>query len=129
MSRAKAIVEGATYRALADAVRSAKVYQDAPQDEPGRLVILGDMKSFALPGKDGGDSRRVSLAIITIAEAEERAPLLACQEEVEAALNGQTIEAEGWSLTFEFEEDDAGLSDDGSSYVGVSSFTILALAP
>jgi hypothetical protein len=129
MSSAKAMVEAAAFLALSSAITDAGVYQDAPENTPTPLVIIGDMKSSRLPTKDADADRRVTISIITIVEAQERAPLLTLQEQIENALDGQNFEQEGWVLAFEFEDDDAVLSEDGSTYSGITSFTVLAIAP
>jgi hypothetical protein len=129
MSKAKAMVEITTFSALDAAITGATVYQDAPYDASGNLVIIGDLKSFAMPGKAQSDDRRVQVSIVSLASAEERAPLLAIMEQIEAVLDGQTLSHDGWTLAFAFEDDDAVLSDDGETYTGVSSFAVLALAP
>lgn len=129
MSSAKAMVEAAAFLALSSAITDAGVYQDAPENAPTPLVIIGDMKSSRLPVKEADADRRVTISIVTIVEAEERAPLLSLQEQIEAALDGQNIQQDGWLLAFEFEDDDAVLSEDGSTYSGITSFTVLAIAP
>lgn len=129
MSKAKAMVEQVAFRELAAVIRGATVYQDAPSDAAGDLVIIGDMKSARLGGKDQSGDRRVGLQIVSIAIAEERAPLLALMDQIEEALDGQSFELEGWTIAFAFEDDDAVLNEDGASYSGISSFTALALAP
>lgn len=129
MSKAKAIVEAAVFEALAAHVTRGTVWQDAPFNAPGNLVILGDLKSARLSGKDASADRRVTVTIATIAIAEERAPLLAMQEECEAALDGQTLTRDGWRLDCAFVDDDAVLDDEGAGYVGLATFEILALAP
>ncbi|WP_277969305.1 tail completion protein gp17 [Sphingomonas echinoides] len=129
MSSAKAMVEAAAFLALSNAITDAGVYQDAPENAPTPLVIIGDMKSSRLPTKDADADRRVTISIVTIVEAEERAPLLTLQEQIETALDGQNLQQDGWLLAFEFEDDDAVLSEDGSTYSGITSFTVLAIAP
>lgn len=129
MSKAKAMVEQVAFRELAAAISGATVYQDAPANAAGDLVIIGDMKSASLGGKDQSADRRVGLQIVSIAVAEERAPLLALMDQIEEALDGQSFELEGWSVSFVFEDDDAVLNDDGASYSGITSFAALALAP
>jgi hypothetical protein len=71
MSRAKALVEAVTFDALSSAISGATVYQDAPVNAPGDLVILGEMKSFRLATKEAEGDRRVTIAIVTIVEAED----------------------------------------------------------
>lgn len=129
MSKAKAMVEQVAFRELAAAIRGATVYQDAPSDAAGDLVIIGDLKSFSLGGKDQSADRRVGLQIVSLAVADERAPLLALMDQIEEALDGQSFAVEGWTIAFAFEDDDAVLNEDGASYSGISSFTALALAP
>lgn len=129
MSKAKAMVEAAAFLALDASITGATVFQDAPENAPTPLVIIGDLKSVRLATKGADADRRVTIAIVTIVEAEERAPLLALQEQIEDALDGQNLEQGGWTLAFEFEDDDAVLSEDGSTYTGITSFTVLALAP
>lgn len=128
MSNAKSIVELAFFDALVAAITGATVYQDAPQDAPLPVVILGDMKSWRLDVKGASDDRRVQISIVTLVEAEERAPLLALMEQIETALDGQTLVPDGWTLGVQFDEDDAVLADDGSTYTGISTFTVVALA-
>lgn len=129
MSKAKAVVEAVAFEALHQAIEGAAVYQDAPENAPTPLVIIGDMKSARLPVKGADADRRVTITIVSLVEAEERAPLLTLQEQIEDALDGQSFEQDGWTLAFEFEDDDAVLSEDGSTYSGVTSFSVLALAP
>lgn len=129
MSKAKAMVEQVAFRELAAVITGATVYQDAPANAGGDLVIIGDLKSFSLGGKGQSADRRVALQIVSIAIAEERAPLLALMDQIEEALDGQSFELEGWTIAFAFEDDDAVLNEDGASYSGISSFTALALAP
>ena len=128
MSKAKAVVQAAIYDALSGAVKGAKVYQDAPADAAYPVVILGDMKSFSLGTKGSSDDRRVTISIISLVEAEESAPLLSLQEQIEEALDGQSLEVDGWTLGIVFDDDDAVLGEDGVTYSGISSFSVLALA-
>lgn len=129
MSKAKSMVEQVAFRTLAEFIEGATVYQDAPANAAGDLVIIGDLKSFSLGGKDQSADRRVGLQIVSLAVADERAPLLALMDQIEEALDGQSFAVEGWTIAFAFEDDDAVLNEDGASYSGISSFTALALAP
>ncbi len=129
MSKAKAIVEAVAFRELAAAIAGASVYQDAPSNAEGDLVIIGDLKSVRPALKDAGADRRVEISIVSLAIAEERAPLLALQDQIETILDEQTFELEGWTLAFTFQDDDAVLNEDGASYSGISSFEVLAIAP
>jgi hypothetical protein len=127
MSEAKAAVEAAIFNALDAGVSGATVYQDVPEDAPLPVVIIGDMKSTPIGPKDDPD-RRVSVIIVTMVAAEERAPLLALQEQVEQLLDGLTFTPPGWTLRATFEDDDAQLAEDGVSYIGTSVFTVFALS-
>lgn len=128
MSNAKAMVEAAAFTALNTGIKGAKVYQDAPYDAPNPLVLIGDMSSARLPVKGGDDDRRVSISIVTLVDADERAPLLDLQRQVETLLDGQALAQDGWLLQFEFQNDNAILADD-DTYVGVTDFSVLAIAP
>ena len=90
------------------------------------IVVVGDMKSTPIGGK-GDRDRRISLLIQAEVSAEERAPLLALQKQIEDALDGLTIAQDGWTLAFTFEDDDAQLGEDGGTYIGTSAFAVLAL--
>ncbi|APX64565.1 hypothetical protein AV944_00425 [Sphingomonas sp. LK11] len=129
MSDAKSIVEAVAFRALANSISKATVYQDAPVGAQGDLVILGDLKSFSMGGKGSSDDRRVEINIISLVVAEERAPLLALQGQIEKALDGQNFTEAGWTVAFAFQDDDAVLDEGGSSYSGISAFAAIALAP
>lgn len=128
MSDAKAQVKARAFAELDSAIQGAAVYQDVPQDAPLPVVIVGDMKSFPIGAKSSQD-RRVSLIIVSMVAAEERAPLLALQKQIETALageDGKTFVGNGWELTFTFDDDDAVLGDDGATYLGTSAFTVFA---
>lgn len=126
MSNAKAVVEQVIYDALAGGVEGAAVYQDVPDDAPLPLVIIGDMKSYPLGAKDDPD-RRVSVIVVSMVAAEERAPLLALQKQIEALLDGKTFSLDGWIVQVSFEDDDAILGQDGATYVGTTAVSAIAL--
>ena len=128
MSNAKTVVEAVVYDALSRAVTNAVVYQDAPDNASLPIVVIGDMKSSRLPGKAATPDRTVTVSIVTLIEAQERAPLLAIMDEIETALDGESFASDGWTLAAAFDDDEAVLADDGSTYSGISSFTFLALA-
>lgn len=128
MLSAKSVVEMVAYRTLAAAIVGAAVYQDVPDDADHPLVIVGDLASRRLPGKATSRDRIVTVTIVTLVTADERAPLLALMNQCDRALDGLTIEQDGWMLIFAFEDDDAVLQDDGQTYSGVSSYTVMALS-
>ncbi|ODU71356.1 MAG: hypothetical protein ABT11_04100 [Novosphingobium sp. SCN 66-18] len=126
MTDAKSITELVAFQQLDGAVTGATVYQDAPEGAMLPIVVVGDMKSTPIGGK-GDRDRRISLLIQAEVSAEERAPLLALQKQIEDALDGLTIAQDGWTLAFTFEDDDAQLGEDGGTYIGTSAFAVLAL--
>ena len=126
MSNAKAVVEQVIYDALADGIEGATVYQDVPEDAPLPLVIVGDMKSYPLGAKDDPD-RCGSVIVVSVVAAEEPAPLLALQKQIEDLLDGKTFSPEGWIVQVSFEDDDAILGQDGATYVGTTAVTAIAL--
>lgn len=128
MSSAKSAVEAAVFEALNSIVTGATVYQDAPDNAPLPIVVIGDVRSSRLSGKPTSADRSVTVAIVTLIEAQERAPLLAIMDEIEQALDGASFAPDGWTLAGTFDDDEAVLADDGSTYSGVSTFTFLALA-
>jgi hypothetical protein len=128
MTSAKAAVEAATFDALAATIRGAAVYQDVPDDAPFPIVVVGDLSSRRLPGKAASRDRIVTVSVVTLVAAEERAPLLALMEQADAALDGRTVQAGGWTLAFAFDDDDAALQEDGQTYAGVAAYTVMALA-
>ncbi len=123
-------MEAASYQFLSGHIAQAAVYQDVPDNASALdgLVIIGDVASRRIPEKPRSRDRIVTLTIVTLYEAEERAPLLAVMDEIDA-LDDQTLTFEGWTLAFAFEDDDATLQEDGVTYAGITTFTILALAP
>jgi hypothetical protein len=128
MSSAKAAVEAAVYDALAQTISGATVYQDAPDNAPLPIVVIGDMRSARLPGKAASPDRSVTVSIVTLIEAQERAPLLALMDQIETALDDGSFALDGWTLAGTFDDDEAVLAEDGSTYSGLSTFTFLALA-
>lgn len=126
MSDAKSVTELVAFEQLDSAIAGATVYQDAPEGALLPIVVVGDMKSTPIGGKNDPD-RRISLLIQSEVSAEERAPLLDLQRQIETTLDGLTIEQDGWTLAFMFEDDDAQLGEDGATYIGTSAFSVLAL--
>lgn len=129
MSDALSAIEVAAFNALSAGVTLAAVFQHVPEDTPvgDPLVIVGDIDADAeaLASKDDED-QQVTLTIITIVKAHERAPLLAMQAEVNDALNKIEVTQGGWKLHFVAKDSNAILFTDGETYVGKSTFTIFA---
>ncbi len=127
MSKAKSIVETVAFNALHGNVPGVTVFQDVPENFDGDLVVIGDMKSVRLQVKGQSDDRRVTIDIEAEVVADERQPLLDVQDRIEALLDGQSFEEDGWTVEFEFENDFAVLAPDGGSYIGLTTFSAVAL--
>lgn len=129
MSNAKDAVELATYQLLTAAPAiGAGVFQDVPQDTPPPVIIIGDMDSYGIGGKDD-DDRIVNLEIVVVTAGDERKPCVALQDSVETRLDGAKFEVAGWSLTFRWVDDSAALTPEADGYVGLQKFEIMALRP
>ncbi|MEH3107149.1 MAG: hypothetical protein PGN09_07665 [Sphingomonas fennica] len=126
MGSALTVVEAVLFETLEAGITDAPVLQDVPEDQPLPVVIVGDLLSVPFGGKDDPD-RRITATIITLCMAEERAPLLALQEQIETLLDEQRFERDGWTLAMSVDSAEAVLGEDGITYVGTSTFTILAL--
>lgn len=118
--------EEAVYATLSAGISGATVYQDVPADTVLPVVIVGDMKCEPVGGREDED-RRISMTVVAMVAAEERAPLLALQAQIASLLDGARLIRPGWLLAIGLEDEDALLAEDGVSYVGTSNFTILAL--
>jgi hypothetical protein len=129
MASAKDAVELAAYQLLtAGAPIGAAVFQDVPQDTAPPVIIVGDMESSGIGGKDDPD-RVVSLEVVTVTSGDERKPCLDLQEKIETRLDGAKVAIVGWELTFRFVDDNAALTPDATGYVGLQKFEIMALRP
>lgn len=126
MADAKDVTEAAAYAALAEGITGATVFQDVPANFTGPLVVIGETSSKPLGAKQQGDAR-VMLEVITMVDAEERAPLLNLQGQIKTLLDDARFTPAGWELSFMFEEDSARLHESGVSYVGSSAFSVFAL--
>jgi hypothetical protein len=127
MTSASSATEKAVYDALSAAVTGAPVYQDVPENSPLPLVVIGPLVAVGL-GIKGDPDRRITLDIITLVTAEEREPLLDLQDQIEATLNDASLSYDGWTIRPWLESTSSALAeDDGTTYVGTSIFTILAL--
>ena len=90
------------------------------------IVMIGEMRSQPLGAKDDPD-RRITVTIVALTSAEERAPALALMEQIETALDQSRFAAGGWKFGGTFIDDEAALAEDGTSYVGSVVFEFLAL--
>src|SRR3546814_619168 len=108
-------------------ITGAVVYQHVPEDEQQNVVIIGDMDSEPLGGKDDDDCR-ISLTITAVTFGEERKPVLDLLDQVKTRLAKQQVTQSGWLLAIDFESDDAVLLPTGDGYVGTSCYSVIALA-
>lgn len=127
MSDAQNACEAAIYAALVAGGLSWPVYQHVPEDTPPPVNIIGDMSGEPLGDKDTGDEQ-IELEINTIYQGEERAPVLAEQAKIIAALDGKALSVTGWTIHPNKAGSDASLLPDGETYLGAARFTVFALA-
>src|SRR3546814_12032685 len=76
-------------------ITGAVVYQHVPEDEQQNVVIIGDMDSEPLGGKDDDDCR-ISLTITAVTFGEERKPVLDLLDQVKTRLAKQQVTQSGW---------------------------------
>ncbi|WP_022681158.1 DUF3168 domain-containing protein [Sphingobium bisphenolivorans] len=127
MTSAEDAIEKAAFDLLSAVTGlGAPVYQHVPENTPPPVVIIGDIETVPLGGKDDPD-RRATLSVMTVTEAEERKSLLQIKGKAEAALDGVQAEHDGWQLSFSLLGATAVLTAEGDGYVGESRFQILAL--
>src|SRR3546814_17548679 len=69
-------------------ITGAVVYQHVPEDEQQNVVIIGDMDSEPLGGKDDDDCR-ISLTITAVTFGEERKPVLDLLDQVKTRVAKQ----------------------------------------
>lgn len=127
MADPKDLAEAEAYAVLAAGISGADIYQDVPENHPLPLVVLGDSTSTTIGGK-GDPDEKVTVNIVTIVSAEEKAPLTALQGQIKALLREHKATASGFTLHFSFESDDARLHENGVHYVGTTTFSVFALA-
>lgn len=127
MAEAKDVAEAEAFAVLAAGMARTTIYQDAPEDAPFPLTVLGDSTSSPIGGK-GDIDERVSIDVVNLVSAEEKAPLSDLQGQVKALLRDHKATRDGFELHFLFENDDARLHENGKHYVGISTFTVMAFA-
>lgn len=127
MSQAKTATALAAYDALAAAITGASVFQDVPDNFTGEMVVVGPMSSKPVGAPEDPD-RYVQLTIVSMGQGDENAPVLALQGQVEAALAGKILRPDGWTLQFQFLDDNIELDNDGVTYVGTTLFHVVALS-
>lgn len=126
MASAQAALEAELFARLDAAITGAAVFQDVPENTLPPFVVIGELRGSPLGGKDDPD-RRIIVDIITVVSAEERGPLLDLQEQIEAAIDDKTFDRDGWTLSITLDSATAALGEDGQTYVGTSTFSVLAL--
>lgn len=121
-------IEGAAFDVLDGAVTLAAVYQDAPEDTPPPVVIIGDMSAQPFTDDPADPDRRVTLSVQTVTSGDERLPCTEIQNEVETTLGSARVLRDGWELAFRSLGSDATLTGDASGYVGTTTFEIIAFS-
>ena len=127
MADAKDAAQAEAYSVLAAGVSGAPIYEDVPANTPPPIVVLGDCASEPIGGKDDHDEQ-VSIDVLTLVSAEEKAPLNALQGQIKALLRGHKAVRDGFELHFLFGNETARLDDDGVTYVGTTTFSVMAFA-
>lgn len=128
MLDAASATEQALYDALSAGITGATVWQDAPENAPLDLVILGDLTPRPLGTKGGDPDKIITVTIFFQTAGEERAPLLKLQAQARALLDDQMLTSvDGWQINPTYVSATAELAEDGETYVGVSSFEVFAL--
>lgn len=127
MADPKDLAEAEAYAVLAAGISGADIYQDVPENHPLPLVVLGDSSSTTIGGK-GDPDEKVTINIVTLVSAEEKAPLTALQGQIKSLLREHKASVDGFTLHFTFESDDAQLHENGVHYVGTTTFSVFALA-
>lgn len=127
MSDAQIATAQAVFAALSAGGLTWPVYQHVPEDTPPPVNIIGDMSGELLDTKDGKDEQ-IELTITTVQQGESRAPVLAEQAKIIAALHDQALTSvAGWTINPMRMRSDAVLMPDGETYLGTTEFTIFAL--
>lgn len=127
MAGAEDTTELLVFETLGAGVTGADVYQHAPTNAPLPLVIVGDLESVPIGGKNDPD-RRVSLTIIVLTEGEERSPCTLLCDQVVTLLDGVTLTGGGFEVSLTLERASIALATDGLTYDGTISFTAWALS-
>ena len=128
MLDAASATEQAIYDALSAGISGATVWQDAPENAPLDLVILGDLTPRPLRTKGDDPDKIITVTIFFQTAGEERAPLLKLQAQARDLLDDQMLTSvDGWQINPTYVSATAELAEDGETYVGVSSFEVFAL--
>lgn len=132
MIDSKGAAQAAFHQALdgaAAVTADSKVFQHVPEDEElgagEAWVIVGDLSSEALGGKDGGLDR-VVVEILVVANELDQTALTSRQARVRTALEESDLpEQEGVAISRPvFEGDEARLAEDGQTYFGIQRFSV-----
>lgn len=128
MTAALIVVEAVAFEVLSQAVTLAAVFQDVPDNYQDEVVIIGDLSADPFTDDPDDPDRRVTLTVNTVTIGDERAPCSAIQEQVETALGKARDIRDGWELIFRSLGSDATLAGDGTGYVGITTFEIIAFS-
>jgi hypothetical protein len=107
---------------VAGVTNLAPVVQHVLEDTQPPLVVVGDVSTEPVGGKDGGLDM-VTIDIITMIRSPQRASLFALQAAVRTQLDGQVVTGTGILLSDPVElssEDD--ILEDGETYMGTQRY-------
>jgi hypothetical protein len=121
-----ALIDEITFELLTATVDLAAVFQDVPDNYTNDVVIIGDLSAEPFTDDPADPDRRISLTINSVTIGDERAPCSAIQAQVEAALGSARVTRDGWELIYRSLGSDGTLASDGSGYVGITTFEIIA---
>lgn len=129
MTDAVVAAEKAVYDALSDPASGLvfDLYQHAPQDTAPPLNIFGDVSASPFGEKASDPDRRISFQILTVRQGEERKPVLEEQGRIAAALDGKTFLANGFKISCTGAAWRCEMLEDGETYLGTTTITILAV--
>ena len=116
-------LQSGVYAALAAGVTSAPVKSSIKAEDGYPFVFIGEDVVEQI-GAKGDRFERHSLTINTMDEGSSRRRLLAIQEEVRAALDGQALTAAGAILSSPVLETSHDGAVDESTFLGAQTFTI-----
>lgn len=131
MASAESATEAAAFVTLSAGVTLATVYQHVPEDTNPPVVIVADMSTDAAKHSSKESVRQdcqIELTIASVFKGEARAPILAIEEEVLAALHQHRETRSNWQLTFIYDSSDGSLLEDGETYVNNIKFKVFAFS-
>lgn len=117
---------GAALFAALDGNIGTPVFQHVPQDTDPPVTIIGEHRETAPFGK-GDPDRRIDVDILTIFQGEANKPVTEWQAQIVAILDGAALSHSGFLIRPTLSSKQCELLEDGVTYVGTTTFTVLAL--